>query len=106
MSWGSRSSVTGCGRPRRTGSACFESKFGSRASARHLDRRSTVPRPMTEKERQAFVDEAHVAVLSVAGDDGRPPLSVPVWYHYEPGGNIAFFTGTQGRRARKIALIE
>ncbi len=65
-----------------------------------------MPRPMTEKERQAFVDEAHVAVLSVAGDDGRPPLSVPVWYHYEPGGNIAFFTGTQGRRARKIALIE
>jgi hypothetical protein len=31
---------------------------------------------------------------------------VPVWHAYEPGGNLSFFTGTQGRRARKIDLIE
>jgi hypothetical protein len=45
-------------------------------------------------------------VLSVAADGGRPPLTVPVWYAYEPGGNVTFFTGTQGRPARKTRLIE
>lgn len=63
-------------------------------------------RRMTEKERQDFVAEPHVGVLSVASDDGRSPLTVPVWYGYEPGGSVTFFTGTQGRKARKTKLIE
>ncbi|MDQ4005171.1 MAG: pyridoxamine 5'-phosphate oxidase family protein [Actinomycetota bacterium] len=63
-------------------------------------------RRMTEKERQDFLAEPHVGVLSVASDDQRPPLTVPVWYGYEPGGNVTFFTGTQGRKARKTKLIE
>lgn len=33
-------------------------------------------------------------------------LAVPIWYHYEPGGDVTFFTGTQGRTARKARLIE
>jgi nitroimidazol reductase NimA-like FMN-containing flavoprotein (pyridoxamine 5'-phosphate oxidase superfamily) len=61
---------------------------------------------MTEPEREAFLAEPRVAVLSVAGDGDRPPLTVPIWYHYQPGGNVTFFTGTQGRKARKIGLIE
>ena len=61
---------------------------------------------MNEQERQAFLAEPHIGVLSVASGGERPPLSVPVWYHYEPGGNLTFFTGTQGRKARKTALIE
>jgi nitroimidazol reductase NimA-like FMN-containing flavoprotein (pyridoxamine 5'-phosphate oxidase superfamily) len=65
-----------------------------------------MPRPLTERERQAFLAEPHIAVLSVASDDGRPPLAVPLWYGYEPGSNLTFFTGTQGRRARKTGLIE
>ncbi len=65
-----------------------------------------MPGPMTERERQAFLAEPHVAVLSVASDDDRPPLTVPLWYSYRPGGDITFFTGTQGRKARKIRLIE
>jgi nitroimidazol reductase NimA-like FMN-containing flavoprotein (pyridoxamine 5'-phosphate oxidase superfamily) len=65
-----------------------------------------MPRQMTEKVRQQFLAEPHVGVLSVASDDDRPPLTVPLWYGYEPGGNVSFFTGTQGRKARKTALIE
>ena len=64
-----------------------------------------MPRPLTEQERQAFLAEPHVGVLSVASDDDRPPLTVPVWYGYRPGSNISFFTGTQGRKARKTGLI-
>ncbi len=64
-----------------------------------------MPRPMTEKERQEFLAEAHVGVLSVA-DGERPPHATPVWYAYEPGGDLTFFTGTQGRRSRKAGLVE
>ena len=65
-----------------------------------------MPRQMTEQERQEFLADLHVAVLSVASDDERPPLVVPVWYDYQPRGNISFFTGTQGRKARKTRLIQ
>src|SRR3954469_20289134 len=65
-----------------------------------------MPRQMTEQERQDFLAEPHVGVLSVASDSDRPPLTVPVWYGYQPGGNISFFTGTQGLKARKTTLIQ
>jgi hypothetical protein len=61
---------------------------------------------LTKEAREAFLAEPHIAVISVAGEDDRPPLTVPTWYAYEPGGNVTFFTGTQGRTARKMALIE
>jgi len=65
-----------------------------------------MPGPLTEQERQAFLAGQRVGVLSVASDDNRPPLTIPVWYAYQPGGNLTFFTGTQGRAARKTRLIE
>ena len=65
-----------------------------------------MPRTMTEHECQVFLAEPRVGTLSVVADGGRPPLTVPVWYGYEPGGTLSFFTGTQGRRARKTGLLE
>ena len=59
-----------------------------------------MPGPLTESEREEFLAAPHIAVLSVASDDARPPLTVPIWYAYQPGGNITFFTGTMGRQAR------
>lgn len=64
-----------------------------------------MPGPLTETERQEFLAQPRVAVLSVASGGDRPPLTVPIWYGYQPGGDLAFFTGTQGRRSRKIRLI-
>jgi nitroimidazol reductase NimA-like FMN-containing flavoprotein (pyridoxamine 5'-phosphate oxidase superfamily) len=64
-----------------------------------------MPGPMTEGERQEFLAGQHVGVVSVARGGGRPPHCTPVWYAYQPGGNISFFTGTQGRRSRKAELI-
>jgi len=57
---------------------------------------------MTKGEREAFLAETHVGVFSVA-DDGRGPLAVPVWYHYEPGGVVRFVTGGASRKARLLA---
>lgn len=65
-----------------------------------------MPRRMTEKERQEFLAEPHIGVLSVSAGDDRPPHTTPVWYGYEPGGSITFFTGTPGRNSRKAGLIE
>ena len=62
-------------------------------------------RRMTRSEREAFLAEPRVAVLSVAGADGRPPHSTPTFYAYEPGGEVTFFTNTEGRSANKVALI-
>jgi uncharacterized protein len=65
-----------------------------------------MPRPLTEQEREAFLADLHVATLSVASDSARPPLTVPIWYHYQPGGNVTFFTRLQGGKTRKVRLIE
>jgi nitroimidazol reductase NimA-like FMN-containing flavoprotein (pyridoxamine 5'-phosphate oxidase superfamily) len=43
---------------------------------------------MTEKERQEFLAEPHIGVLSVAVGNDRPPYTTPVWYGYEPVGSI------------------
>jgi len=34
---------------------------------------------MTPAEREAFLAEVHVAVVTVADDDGRGPLAIPLW---------------------------
>jgi uncharacterized protein len=60
--------------------------------------------PFTEPERQQFLADKHVAVLSVAATNGRPPASVPIWYDYVPGGNIRINTGASARKSRLIEL--
>ncbi|MEO6396976.1 MAG: pyridoxamine 5'-phosphate oxidase family protein, partial [Tepidiformaceae bacterium] len=43
----------------------------------------------------------HVGVLSISAP-GRGPLSAPVWYSYEPGGDIVILTGSN---APKTAML-
>jgi len=57
---------------------------------------------MTKEEREAFLADVHVAVISVA-EDGHGPLVVPIWYSYQPGGEIRIITG---RTSRKGKLLE
>jgi len=56
---------------------------------------------MTRAEREAFLAETRVAVVSVA-EPGRGPLAVPVWYDYAPGGPLRFVTGGGSRKARLL----
>ncbi|MDF5753648.1 pyridoxamine 5'-phosphate oxidase family protein [Spongiactinospora sp. TRM90649] len=68
-----------------------------------------MPRALTAAEREEFLAEPRIAVLSVEAEpgSGRPPLTVPVWYAYYPTNDVfTFFTGTQGRTARKAHLLE
>lgn len=57
---------------------------------------------MTVAERQAFLAATRVGVVSIA-EAGRGPLTVPVWYRYEPGGALVFVTGSTSRKAKLIA---
>jgi hypothetical protein len=61
-----------------------------------------MPRKLTETERHQFLAGKHIAVVSVAATDGRPPASVPLWYSYTPGGDILIITGASQRKARLI----
>ena len=56
---------------------------------------------MTPKEREAFLADVHVGVIAVA-EEGRGPLTVPVWYSYEPGGEIRLVTGRTSRKGRLL----
>ncbi|MDT5140347.1 MAG: hypothetical protein QOD58_4609 [Mycobacterium sp.] len=56
----------------------------------------------TESERQEFLADKHVAVLSIDAAGDRPPASAPIWYDYTPGGHIRFNTGGSTRKARLI----
>ena len=56
---------------------------------------------MTPAEREAFLSGLHVGVLSV-DDPGRGPLSIPVWYAYEPGGTVDVITGGQSVKAQRL----
>ncbi len=57
---------------------------------------------MTRSEREVFLAQVHVGVLSVQ-QDGRGPLTVPVWYSYEPGGTINVITGEESMKGVLIA---
>lgn len=56
---------------------------------------------MTEDERNAFLAEPRIAVLAVE-QPGRGPLTVPVWYAYNTGGEVAVLTSSDSLKARLI----
>ncbi|MGA4840669.1 pyridoxamine 5'-phosphate oxidase family protein [Streptomyces sp. G45] len=58
---------------------------------------------LTPEERELFLAEPHIAALAVAAGQGRAPLTVPIWYQYEPGGEVWIMTGRDSRKARLIA---
>ncbi|QWF81744.1 pyridoxamine 5'-phosphate oxidase family protein [Amycolatopsis sp. CA-230715] len=59
-------------------------------------------RKMTVEEREAFLAEVHVGVVGVAREDGRAPLTVPIWYLYAPGGELVINTGKGSLKHRLI----
>ena len=56
---------------------------------------------MSKSQREAFLADVHVGVISVA-DPGHGPLALPIWYRYEPGTDVRMVTG---RRSKKAELI-
>jgi nitroimidazol reductase NimA-like FMN-containing flavoprotein (pyridoxamine 5'-phosphate oxidase superfamily) len=61
-----------------------------------------MPFAMNAAEREHFLAGVHVGVLSVAAGEGRGPLTVPVWYDYQPGGQVSVITGRSSRKGLAI----
>ena len=57
---------------------------------------------MTEAEREHFLSEVHVGVLAIERRD-RAPLTVPIWYGYQPGGLITVLMSPDSLKARLLA---
>ena len=60
---------------------------------------------MTPSEREAFLAEARVAIISIPETD-RGPFTVPVWYLYTPGGDVRVSTGGTSRKAQLLQKSE
>jgi PPOX class probable F420-dependent enzyme len=58
---------------------------------------------MSRAEREQFLAAVHVGVLTVSAGEGTGPLATPVWYIYQPGGQVSLNTGADTRKARAIA---
>jgi Pyridoxamine 5'-phosphate oxidase len=54
------------------------------------------------RDRELFLAEPHIAALSVSAGPDRGPLTVPIWYQYEPGGEAWVLTSLGSRKARLI----
>ena len=57
---------------------------------------------MKKAQREAFLAGLHVGVVAIARD-GEAPLAAPVWYSYEPGGDVVFVFESA---SEKIKLFE
>ncbi len=60
---------------------------------------------MTRAEREAFLADLHIGVISIA-DGEHGPLTCPVWYVYEPGGEISLVTGKTSRKAAALRAVK
>lgn len=58
---------------------------------------------MTTPERERFLSDPHVGIISIPeAEDGRGPLTVPVWYAYVPEGELRVVTGRTSRKGRLL----
>ena len=56
---------------------------------------------MTKQERESFLADLHVGIISIT-EEGRGPLTVPIWYSYAPGGEVRVVTGRTTRKAQLL----
>lgn len=56
---------------------------------------------MTRDEREEYLSRPHVGIIAI-DQPGRGPLAVPVWYGYEPGGNVEVLMGPDSKKAKLI----
>lgn len=56
---------------------------------------------MTTTERERFLADVHVGMISIA-EEGHGPLSVPIWYGYTPGGELFVWMEKASRKARLL----
>jgi len=56
---------------------------------------------MTKEERDAFLADRHVGVISIE-QAGESPLTIPIWYDYNPAIGVWVITGDTSLKARQL----
>lgn len=56
---------------------------------------------MSKATREAFLADVHVGVFCVTRP-GAAPLATPVWYLYEPGGDVRVIVGKDSQKAELV----
>ncbi len=56
---------------------------------------------MSKSEREDFLAQPHVGVISIEAE-GRGPVTVPIWYSYEPGGHVKVLTGVDSKKTKLL----
>ena len=56
---------------------------------------------MNVEERQAFLADLHVGIVSIARKH-KGPLTVPIWYDYEPGGEVWMITSESSIKGKLL----
>jgi nitroimidazol reductase NimA-like FMN-containing flavoprotein (pyridoxamine 5'-phosphate oxidase superfamily) len=57
---------------------------------------------MSSSERESFLSALHVGIISIPRAV-KGPLTVPIWYDYEPGGEVWVFTNTDSMKGKLLA---
>jgi nitroimidazol reductase NimA-like FMN-containing flavoprotein (pyridoxamine 5'-phosphate oxidase superfamily) len=57
---------------------------------------------MTTTERERFLADVRVGIISIA-EEGRGPLTVPIWYGYTPSGELSVW---MEKGSRKTHLLQ
>ncbi len=60
---------------------------------------------MSVAEREAFLADRHVGVISIE-DPGRAPLSAPIWYDFDPGVGVWIITEKDSLKGRLLEKCE
>jgi nitroimidazol reductase NimA-like FMN-containing flavoprotein (pyridoxamine 5'-phosphate oxidase superfamily) len=59
---------------------------------------------MSKATREAFLADVHVGVFCVTRQ-GAAPLATPVWYLYEPGGDVRVIVGKDSQKAELVRAV-
>lgn len=60
---------------------------------------------MSKQEREAFLKDLHVGVISIE-QENAPPLSVPIWYDYSPEIGVWILTGPSSEKGKALAAAD
>ena len=56
---------------------------------------------MTREEREEFLADLHVGIISIEQED-RPPLTVPIWYEYKPDVGVWIITNADSVKGKAL----
>ena len=60
---------------------------------------------MSTEERESFLADLHVGIICI-NRSGKGPLSVPIWYDYEPGGDLWVMTNSNSIKGKLLSKTD